>query len=97
MQEEEHEFGGPRVVDERNEVTYNKYGDHYIRSVTTHRLIAYRCRMCGYEEVEEEKEVYDEEVDIISIDGIPYLLKHNQLSPLERLNTPSPKAELEYG
>ena len=67
MQEEEHEFGGPRVVDERNEVTYNKYGDHYIRSVTTHRLIAYRCRMCGYEEVKEEEEVYDEEVDIISV------------------------------
>jgi len=96
MQEDEHEFGGPRVVDERNEVTYNRYGDHYIRSVTTRRLIAYRCRMCGYEEVKEEEETYDEEVDIISIDGIPYLLKHNQLSPLERLNTPSPKAELEY-
>ena len=96
MQEEEHEFGSPRVVDERNEVTYSRYGDHYIRTVTTRRLIAYRCRICGYEQVEEEKEVYDEEVDIISIDGILYLLKHNQLSPLERLNTPPPKAELEY-
>jgi len=71
---------------ERSEISYNRYGDHYIRTVTTHR----------YEEMEEVREVYSEEVDIISIDGIPYLVNHNRLSPLERLNTPTPKAELEY-
>jgi len=71
---------------ERSEISYSRYGDHYIRAVTTHR----------YEEMEEVTETYNEEVDIISIDGIPYLLNHNRLSPLERLNTPAPKAELEY-
>ena len=71
---------------ERSEISYSRYGDHYIRTVTTRR----------YEEMEEVTETYNEEVDIISIDGIPYLLNHNRLSPLERLNTPAPKAELEY-
>ena len=71
---------------ERSEISYSRYGDHYIRTVTTRR----------YEEMEEVTETYNEEVDIISIDGIPYLLNHNRLSPLERLNAPAPKAELEY-
>jgi chromosome condensin MukBEF ATPase and DNA-binding subunit MukB len=71
---------------ERSEISYSRYGDHYIRTVTTHR----------YEEMEEVTETYNEEVDIISIDGIPYLVNHNRLSLLERLNTPAPKAELEY-
>jgi hypothetical protein len=59
-------------------------------------LMVSKCRYCAYEEMKEDTETQEEEVDIISIDGIPYLLKHNYLSPLERLNNPVPEVELEY-
>ena len=74
------------VEGERSEISYSRYGDHYVRAVATRR----------YEEMEEVTETYNEEVDIISIDGIPYLLNHNRLSSLERLDTPAPEPELEY-
>lgn len=94
--EADHDLGSPRVADERNEVTYSRYGNHYIRTVTTRRFILYRCRRCGYEEVEEEKDTYDEEVNIIAIDNIPYLVGYTRLTLVQRLDTPTPEAEVKY-
>ena len=90
-----HDLGSPTVVNERSEITYNRYGDHYIRTVTTRRLMAYKCRRCGYEEMDEDKDTHDEEVDVISIDDIPYLLDHNQLSSLGRVDM-APETEVKY-
>jgi len=90
-----HDLGSPKVVDERSEIAYNKHDDHYIRTVTTRRLMAYKCRRCGYEEMDEDKDTHDEEVDVILIDSIPYLLDHNQLSSLGRVDM-APEAEVKY-
>jgi len=90
-----HDLSSPKVADERSEITYNRYGDHYIRTVTTRRLMVYKCRRCSYEKMDEDKDTYDEEVDVISIDGIPYLLDHNQLSSLGRVDM-APETEVKY-
>ncbi len=91
-----HDLSSPKEVDERNEITYNRYDGHYIRTVTTRRLMVYKCRRCSYEEMGEDKDTHDEEVNIIAIDNIPYLVDYSHLTSLQRLDTPTPEAEVKY-
>jgi len=91
-----HDLSSPKVAKERSEITYNRYGDHYIRTVTTRRLMVYKCRRCSYEEMDEDKDTHDEEVNIIAIDNIPYLVDYSHLTSLQRLDTTAPEAEVKY-
>jgi len=91
-----HDLSVPTPISEERTVSWNKSNDHYVRTVTIHRKEEAKCRRCNYKEADEDTDTHDEEVNIIAIDNIPYLVDYSHLTSLQRLDTPAPEAEVKY-
>jgi len=91
-----HDLSLPTPISEERAISWKKVNEHYVRTITIHRKTEAKCRRCNYKEIDEDTDTYDEEVNIIAIDSIPYLVDYSQLSSIERLDTPAPEAEVKY-